>query len=546
MKSPLRVAFLAGIALLISLGVTACGGGGDDTEGGRGGGTLQASYASFPVLDPGLSYTQEGWTALFEVYVPLLTYAREDGSAGSKIIPGLAEALPKVSNGDKTYTLTLRPGLRYSNGQPVKASDFKATIERLFKVNSPGATYYESIVGAAEFAKTRQGGISGITTDDKTGEIVIELTKPRGTFSNELALPFAAPIPAGTADKDQTATPPPATGPYEVAEVKPGKSFVLRRNPAWAKSNQAAMPDLPGGSIDEFDVTIVRNANTQVNDVESGRTQWMQNPPPADRYAAVKREYDGTQFRADPTLSTYFFWLDTSAPPFDDPRVREAVSYAIDPKALERIYAGSLVGENQMLPPGMPGYERFDLFPSDIDKAKEILAEAKPTDLEIGVWTDTESPNKEAGEYFDSVLQELGFETKLKIPSADIYFEQITNASTPELDAGWANWFSDYPHPNAFFQPLFTEEGIAEVGSTNLARWADPAFSKRVGELAEGPLGAEEEAAYAELDKEAGEAAPYVPYGTGTIATFVSDEIDFDALVVSPTFGQNLTSFRYK
>lgn len=541
MKRPIRLVVLAGVAVLISLGLAACGGS-DDEKGG----TLKVSYASFPVLDPGLSYTQEGWTAIFETYVPLLTYARENGAGGSEVIAGLAKDLPRVSDDGKTYTLTLRPGLEYSDGTPVKASDFKATIERLFEVNSPGATYYESIVGAEAFAKTRQGGISGIRTDDKTGEIEIELTNPRGTFSNELALPFAAPLPAAVAAKDLTATPPPATGPYEISAVRPGKSFSLRRNPAWTKSNGEAIPDLPAGYMDSIEMTIVRNPNTQVNDVESGRFDWMQNPPPADRYPGVKRKFEGSQFRTDPTLSTYLFWLNTSEPPFDDPKVREAVSYAIDPKALERIYAGSLVGENQMLPPGMPGYEQFDLFPADIDKARELLAEAKPADREIGVWTDDESPNKEAGEYFDSVLREIGFETKLKIPSADIYFEQITNASTPQLNAGWANWFSDYPHPNAFFQPLFTEEGIAPVNATNLSRWADPALSKKVEALAEAPLGPEQESGYAQLDRKYGEAAAYVPYGTGTIATFVSSAVDFDSLVVNPTFGQDLTSFRFK
>lgn len=527
----------------VSLGLTSCG---DDDSGGKEGGTLKATYASFPGLDPGRSYSFEGWTALFEVYVPLLTYPRENGAGSGKIIPGLAKDLPTISDDGKTYTLFLRPGLEYSDGTPVKASDFKATIERLFELSSPGAYYYEAIAGAEQFAKTRSGGISGIKTNDKTGEIAIELTNRRGTFSNELTLPFAAPLPADTPDKDQTATPPPTTGPYEIVDVQPGKAWSYRRNPAWAKSNGEAMPDLPGGFMDAIDVTVVRNATTQVNDVEAGRFQWMQNPPPADRYASVKRKHEDSQFRTDPTLATYFFWINTTEPPFDDPKVREAVSYAVDADALERIYAGQIDVQHQMLPPDMPGSEAFDLFPADEAKAKDLLAQANPSDLKIGVWTDDESPNKEAGEYLDSVLRELGFETNLKIPSADIYFEQLGNQSTADVDVGWASWFSDYPHPNAFFQPLFTAEGISPIETTNLARFDDPALSKEVTELSEVPLEAEQEAAYADLDREFGEAAAYIPYGAGTISTFVSDDIDLDALVVNPTFGQALTSFRFK
>jgi peptide/nickel transport system substrate-binding protein len=117
-----------------ALGLAACG------SSSKEGGTLTGSYASFPdYLDPQLSYTQEGWTAMFDTYLPLLTYKRANGVEGSKVVPGLAESLPEISNGGKTYTLTLRKGLKYSDGTPVKASDFASTMERLFKINSPGS-----------------------------------------------------------------------------------------------------------------------------------------------------------------------------------------------------------------------------------------------------------------------------------------------------------------------------------------------------------------------------------------------------------------------
>ena len=64
------------------------------------------------------------------------------------MVPGLAKGLPKVTNGGKTYTLILRKGLKYSDGTPVKASDFKFAVERLFKVDSGGAPFFTDIVGA--------------------------------------------------------------------------------------------------------------------------------------------------------------------------------------------------------------------------------------------------------------------------------------------------------------------------------------------------------------------------------------------------------------
>ena len=87
---------------------------------------------------------------------------------------------------------------------------------------------------------------------------------------------------------------------------------------------------------------MVRNHSTQVNEVERGNTDWMQTPPPSDLYAKVKAKYEGTQFRVEPTISNYFFWMNTTKPPFNDLKVRQAVNYAIDAAAMEKIYAGSL------------------------------------------------------------------------------------------------------------------------------------------------------------------------------------------------------------
>ena len=542
-KGPTKVAALT-LALVAALALSACGSsGGSGSEGG----TLRATFGSFPdSLDPGLAYTGEGSTAVYDVYLPLLTYAHASGSAGSKVIPGLAEAMPKISDGGRTYTLTLRKGLKYSDGTPVKASDFAASIERLFKLNSPGSPFYTDIVGAEAFAKSKQGGIPGIEADDASGRIVIHLAKPRGTFSNELALPFAAPVPAGTPAEDLTAQPPPATGPYVIASAQPGRGWDYRRNPQWAKSNATLMPEIPSGHLDRIEVDVLRNPSTQVNDVESGRYDWMGNPPPADRYAEVKSRYEGTQFKVEPTISTYFFWMNTRQAPFDDVKVRQAVNYAVDTRALERIYAGQVTGTHQILPPGMPGYKRFDLYPHSLDKAKELVAAAKPSDRAITIWTDNESPNDEAGEYLEGVLKELGFETTLKVVNADNYFGLVGNESTPNLDIGFANWFEDYPHPNDFFEPLLSGESIVPSGATNLARIDDPQLNAEIERLGEGPLTPAVEAEYAGLDKEFMEEAPWVPYGTSTLPTFVSAEVDLDSVVFNPTFAQDLTSFQFK
>jgi peptide/nickel transport system substrate-binding protein len=538
------VAVLA-LAVVATIGLASCGS--SSSSGGKEGGILNATYGSFPdYMDPQLSYTAEGWTAMGEVYIPLLTYKHAEGQEGSQVVPGLAKDMPKVTNGGKTYTLFLRPGLKYSNGKPVKASDFTYAVERNIKLNSGGSVFYtSSIAGAEKFAETKTGGISGIKTDDKTGEVKIELVKPRGTFTNELALMFVAPVPQGTPMEDLSANPPPGTGPYMITKSQPGQGWEYERNPYWAKANSKAMPEYPTGHVDGAKVTIVRNKDTQVNDIEQGKFDWMQNPPPANRYAEVKQKYEGTQFRIEPTISTYYFWMNTTKAPFNDVKVRQAVNYAVDPAALERIYSGQIKGTQQILPPGMPGYQKFELYPHSISKAKEMLAEAHPSDMNITVWTDNESPNKEAGEYYDGVLKQLGFNTTLKILNADNYFTVIGNQSTPDLDTGWSDWFEDYPHPNDFFQPLLAGESILQTNNGNFANIDEPALNSKISSLLEEQLGPEQEAGYAELDKKYMELAPWAPYGTRTLNTFVSSAINLDNVIYNPTFFQYLTSFEF-
>jgi peptide/nickel transport system substrate-binding protein len=536
------MAVLIGISA-IALGLSSCGG----SSGGKEGGTLKGSYASAPdYLDPQLSYTVEGWTAMYDTYIPLLTYAHASGEAGSELVPALAESLPKISGDGKTYTLQLRKGLRYSDGTPVKASDFAFAIERTLALNSGGSPFYFDIVGAERFQQTKSGGIPGIETDDKSGRIVIHLIKPRGTFSNELALLFAAPVPPDTPIKNQTASPPPATGPYEIVKSEPGRAWSYDRNPQWARNNAELMPEIPSGHVDRIEITVVRNDSTEVNEVEQGRSNWMQTTIPADRYAAVKSKYEGTQFRVEQTISNYFFWMNTTRPPFDDLKVRQAVNYAVSGEALERIYAGSLKANQQILPPGMPGYKKIELYPYNLAKAKRMVAEANPSDREITVWTDNESPNNEAGAYYQGQLEKLGFDVTLKEINADNYFALIGNRSTPNLDTGWTDWFEDYPHPNDFFQPLLAGESIQPVNNGNFAEIDIPSLNAKIAKLAEEPLGPEQEAEYAKLDREYMEQAPWAPYGERTVSTFVSSDVDLEKVIFNPTFGQDLTSFQFK
>jgi peptide/nickel transport system substrate-binding protein len=525
---------------------TSAGGAGSETETeGTEGGTLKGAYTSFPdYMDPQISYTAEGWTAMRPVYVPLLTYKAASEEEGAQIIPGLAKELPKVTNGGKTYTMFLRSGLKYSNGEPIKAGDFKFAVERCFLTNSGGSPFYTDIVGAEQFAKTKKGGISGIKTNEKTGEIVINLEQPAGTFPNVLALMFVAPVPQSTPEEDQSASPPPASGPYMITSSQPGRGWTYERNPYWAKDNGKEI-ELPAGHVDKIEIEVNRNQSTQVNDIESGKLNWIFDPPPTDRYQEVKEKFEGSQFKLEPTISTYYFWMNQAQEPFSNQKVREAVNYAVDPAALERIYTGQIVGTQQILPPGMPGYKKFELFPHDVKKAKELIAESGVKDKEITVWTDSESPNNDAGTYYAGVLNEIGLKAELKILNPDNYFTVIGNTSTPNLDTGFADWFEDFPHPNDFFDILLNGESIQSTNNQNFSQKNNPALNEKINKLAEEQLGPQQEKEYAELDEEFMKEATWAPYGTRTLSLFVSENINLETAIWNPTFETELTSLEF-
>lgn len=508
---------------------------------------LRATFRSFPdYMDPALSYTAEGWVAMWNSYIPLLTYKHAEGLAGSEVIPGLAKSLPKVTNHGKTYTLFLRHGLRYSDGERVRASDFEYAVERTFRLNSGGSPFYTDIVGAKRFWKKRRGRISGIVTNDSTGKIVIHLRRPSGIFSNELALMLVAPVPQSTPLRDQSAHPPPATGPYVITNSRPGIGWTYARNPEWKRRNGKLMPQLPAGHVGQIEVKVVRDEEAQAIDVEQGKFDWMQNPPSAARWARLLDKYEGTQFKVDPTISTYYFWMNMRKPPFSDLKVRQAVNYAIDADALQSVYAGQIAPTHQILPPDMPGYQQYNLYPHDMEKARQLIREAQPTDRKITVWTDSEAPNKEAGEYYRSVLRELGFDARLKIVNADFYFTVIGDTSTPNLDTGWSNWFEDYPHPSDWFLPLLAGSSILPTYNGNFSQVDIPPLNAEIARLQRSPLGPGQEVRYAALDRNYMDQAPWVPYGTRLLSTFVSNRIDLGKVIWNPTFGADLTSFQFK
>lgn len=541
-----NIVAIGSVAAVAAFGVAACGG--KSGGGGSQGGDINVSMTSFPdYVDPQLSYTLEGWEVLWNVYTPLLTYKHQKGDAGTDIVPALAKDMPQISPDGKTYKLTLRPNMKYSDGSPIKASDFTYAIKRLFKANSGGSVFYEGITGATDFADGKSDTISGITTDDNTGDITIQLDKPNGTFNSVLALMFAAPVPPTTTlDKDVTNTPPPSSGPFVITKVNAPNTLTLERNPQFKTVKDAGASEVADAQVDKITVTQNKNNSSQVTGVEQNQIDFMTDPPDADRLPEVKAKYSN-RFRLENSINTYYFWMNTQKAPFNDIRVRQAINYAIDPEALNRVFGGRLHPTQQILPPGMPGYEEYKLYPGpDLDKAKQLLAQANPADKDITVWTDDEPDRKRIGEYYHDLLTQLGFNAQLKVIAGDVYFTTIGNTSTPDLDTGFADWFQDFPHPDDFFRPLLNGANVLPTNSNNFSQVKLPDLDAKQNDLLTQQLTDEVKKQYAALDKAYMEQAVWAPYGNEEFTTFVSERMDFDKTYHHLLFNQDYTSFALK
>ena len=303
--SKLRTAVtIASITAVAAFGLAGCGGNKSST-GSSGGGEINVSMTSFPdYVDPQLSYTNAGWEVLWNTYIPLLTYKHQKGDPGTVLVPGLAKDMPQISPDGKTYKLTLRPNMKYSDGTPIKASDFTYAIKRLFKANSGGSVFYEGIVGAKDFAAGKSDTISGITTDDTSGDITIQLEKPNGTFNNLLGLMFAAPVPPSTPlDKDTTNNPPPSSGPFVIAKVDAPNTLTLQRNPQFKTVKDAGASEVTDASVDKITVSQNKNNSAQVTGVEQNTIDFMFDPPDADRLPEVKAKFSD-RFRMENSINT--------------------------------------------------------------------------------------------------------------------------------------------------------------------------------------------------------------------------------------------------
>jgi peptide/nickel transport system substrate-binding protein len=500
MRHGTRFLALAAATALIAAGCGSGSSSGSSAAGVVNGGILQAGIPGNPDhLDPALSYTNEGWEILEATNNGLLTFKKAAGGAGATVVPDIASAMPTVTDGGKTYTFHLRSGVMFGApiNREVKPSDFKFSIERLFRVDSGGVGFFTGIAGADSYAKTRKGGISGIVADDKAMTITFHLTTPDGTFNDYIATPFAFAMPVGTPDKDISTIPQwrVATGPYRITGYVPHQSVTIRRNPTF----HSWTPDTPNGHIDGIDVHIGVTPEESVNEVASGQLDWYFESVPPDRLTALKAQYP-KQVYPFTRNNTTFFVMNERKYPFTKLAVRHAVNYAIDRNALVKIYGGQGTPTENIIPPGFgSAYKPHHLYPHDIAKAKQLIQQAGVEGAAVTVWGHNTDPTPAAVQYLAGVLNQIGLKATVKTFDESVYWDTIaTEKGDPQIM--FNDWNEDYPEAQDWIDVMLNGEHIVNVGNNDISNTNIPAYNRMIDQAKAMPLGPARNALWAKLD----------------------------------------------
>ena len=469
--------------------VTACGnskgGGNTGAKGvkvsGKAGGTLSVlMVADFEHLDPSRNYVSTALNFSRLLYRTLTTYGAVAGPKGLEIVPDLATNLGEASDGGKTWTFHLKNGLKYEDGTAITTQDIKYGVERSFSDLLPEGPQYakQFLIGGDTYAGPYKDGGKGLasieTPDAKT--IVFKLKAPHGDFNFTTALPTFSPVPkvkdtGVNYDKHVF-----SSGPYKISEYKLGKDMKLVRNPNWdAKTDpvRAALPD---------NINVTFGVDPGVIDqrilADNGPDKNAVTLDTSIQPETVSKVLAGTQYSSR-TVGGYtgflrYIAINTSKAPFDNAKVRQAITYCTNKEAQQTARGGRLAGGDitqQILVPTVKGYEEYDPLglkatpQGDPVKGKQMLIDAGvKLPLKMTFQANDTGKGVKQATAFQAALKRCNVNvTVSNLPSATYY----TTIGKPkdEANAVIAGWGPDWPSASTVIPPLFDSRQIKPAGN---------------------------------------------------------------------------------
>jgi ABC-type transport system substrate-binding protein/DNA-binding SARP family transcriptional activator/DNA-binding beta-propeller fold protein YncE len=435
------------------------------------GGTLTIAAARLPGagssgIDPADVYEVTTAWANRLVYEGLVSLRYADGQDVQALVPSLATRLPLPSDGGRTYTFELRRGIRYSTGAEVRATDLARGVQRA--VLHSGGNLYLGIVGAqACIDDPKHCDLSqGVQPDDATGRVSFHLTEPDPDFLYRLAL-FVFPTPADYTD--ESSVPMPGVGPYQISAYQSGLEYTLSRNPHFAPWSVAAAPAGYPDVITWLKVPDVRAAAAAVN---AGQADLAELTPLGNR-SQTREVVDEvsirqpTQIRRGGPTGTFFIFVNSSIPPFDNVLARRAVNLAVDRSKIVDLAGGPLTADPscQVIPPGFPGYLSYCPYTvnpedgayhgPDLATARRLVAESGTLGASVTVTDLVGDANPPFDDYVAQVLTDLGYDVTVeRLPRTDANAEHFDDPAGG-VQVGSGGWLPDYPRPSTYYDQLF-------------------------------------------------------------------------------------------
>jgi YVTN family beta-propeller protein len=468
-------------------------------------------------------------------YDGLVGYRRVEGAAGTTLVGALATNVPAPTEGGRTYVFTLRRGLRFSDGRPVRPVDVRASFERYLegtRHRAPEQASPDFFTGIAGARKCIEGHAPcdlarGIETDEPARTVTIHLARPDADFPHKLATVYGSVVPAGSAGRASAGRPPPGTGPYRVATWDARRGGTLVRNRRFRPN-----PSRPFGAgfPDRIEVRLYEEPSTerQIAAVQRGSADVtvianpFASPLSAERIRALAAQSPGRiHSRPEPTGDWMF--LDVRKRPFDDVRVRQAVNLAIDRLRVVELTGGPEVGQLtcQIVPTGFAGYSPYCPYTAnagagrswtapDVHRARRLIAASGRRGARVVIHM---PENKSRlGRYYARLLERLGFRTTLRIQSFDRY--DVYNATT-RATTGLVGWGADYLAAANFVSLNF---GCGNI--VNLSRLCDRGLEHLMKRARRAPR--TDAAAWAAADRRVVDLAAAVPLTSRRSVVLVS------------------------
>jgi peptide/nickel transport system substrate-binding protein len=495
------------------------------TSGLKTGGTLLVTLPrswDIDEIDPSTAYSTNSWAIEYSTALKLLNYPDAPAPHGSRLVPEGASSFA-VSRDGKTYTFTIRKGFRFSNGNPVRPSNYAYALNRAMGLRgSPGFGFVYDIVGAADVLAGRSLYARGVTT--RADKLIVRLKKADGSFLARVATPFFQALPTSLSPREKVrevdaAHPLPSAGPYYVARSEPSQLVLLRQNPFYRGGRPRRLAAVR--------VVFAQDSNSGYLEVKSDRADFTRDLS-SSAAADAGREYGlKGRFRVRPTKCVSFIAMNTSNPLFrDNPQLRRAVNYAIDRRALVALsgpYAS--VPTDQYLPRGLPGFKDIAAYPFDADlaTARRLAAGHIPAG---GAWVYYYSltpPGPERLELVRAALHEIGIEIEPRGFRGFAIYDAAGKRNSPHafMTAGLCHRYPDPAMLNVSF---------------DTSRFDYPVFNRRLRRAAR-LYGLARVRAYESIEHDlVTKAAPWAAWGQPTNQFFFSNRVDQRSFLYQPIY----------